>query len=79
MRLEIAANAPKVRVTLSRRNLMALLVKLDGWPADSECSIQLGQLLVHAEPDEVHYSDRPPRGAMHPVTEEAIQFQEELE
>ena len=42
MRLEIAAHAPRVRVTLSRRNLMALLVKLDGWPTDSECSITLG-------------------------------------
>jgi hypothetical protein len=79
MRLEIAADAPMVRVTLSRRNLMALLVKLDGWPKDSECSITLGQLLVHAEPDEVHYANRPPRGAMHPATEEAISFQEELE
>jgi hypothetical protein len=78
MRLEIAAHAPRVRVTLSRRNLMALLVKLDGWPTDSECSITLGQLLVHAEPDEVHYADRPPAGAMHPLTEEAINFQEEL-
>jgi hypothetical protein len=38
----------------------------------------LGQLLVHAEPDEVHYADRPPAGAMHPLTEEAINFQEEL-
>ena len=65
-----------IAITLSRRNLLTLLAKLDGYPSKSACSIYLpGEgfdptIFVHAEPDEVHYGTRPePPGAMHPDTE----------
>jgi len=64
-----------LRITLSRRNLLALLQKLDTM-GDSACTIvrQCDNgwgVVVTAEPDEVHYADRLP-GAMHPVTETAL-------
>lgn len=55
---------------LSRRNLQALLVKLD--QPGSACTIIGGRdapgFTVIAEDDDVHYSDREP-GVMHPETE----------
>lgn len=69
-------------VTVSRRNLRALLAKLDGHPPDSNCTItkmseDLSQrLILRAEPDEKHYGDRPyPPGGMHPSTERAMEIE----
>jgi len=65
-----------IRVVLSRRNLLALLAKLDGHPPESACTITFPGtseepgLVVVAEPDAVHYQSRPtPSGPMHPDTE----------
>lgn len=65
------------RVVLSRRNLLSLLSKLDGSPADSACTIEYDGVFVSAEEDEVHYSHpgRPAGllpGVMHPDTEAAL-------
>lgn len=66
-----------VEITLSERNLRSLLVKLGGHPTESACTIvrqaEAGgpTLIVHAEADDVHYTDRPP-GPMHPDTEDAL-------
>jgi hypothetical protein len=78
MRLEFVSPA-EIVVTLSQRNLLALLAKLGGYPPDSTCTITCAGvdgpgLTVHAESDEEHYGDRPePPGAMHPNTEARIQ------
>ena len=63
-----------LRVTLSRRNLMALLTKLNGYPPDSACTLTSGRLTVHAEEDSDHYADRPAgRGSpISPDTERAM-------
>lgn len=63
-----------VHVTLSRRNLISLLTKLD-WES-SHCTVEretdAGYLIVTSEKDEAHYgSDREP-GEMHPQTESEI-------
>jgi hypothetical protein len=71
-----------IHVVLSRRNLRTLLIKLDGYPPDSEMSIigpdqpETPPFKVSAEEDEVHYNhpDRLATGAgaagpMHPDTE----------
>lgn len=63
-----------MRVVLSRKNLLALLTKLD--QPGSYCTIEqptaFGALFVSSEPDVEHYRDREP-GPMHPVTEAAIE------
>lgn len=64
----------RVEVTLSRRNLLALLTKLDGYPPSSACSIATSAgegpvLVVRAEPDQAHYQHRPEPGRMHRDTE----------
>lgn len=80
MRLELHAGV--VHVTLSARNLKALLAKLEGNPPDSACTISYDTrdgvtLVVSAEPDAVHYV-HPERdvpgiaGPMHPDTEERL-------
>jgi hypothetical protein len=67
-----------VAVTLSRRNLLTLLAKLDGYPPNSECTIVFPggegpELLVHAEEDAEHYARRiAPPGPMHPDTEDRV-------
>ena len=65
----------QVVVTLSRRNLRTLLLKI----ADSDSArtinrhIEEGLMLVlHGESDETHYADRPP-GQMALWTEAALQ------
>jgi hypothetical protein len=69
------------RVTLSKRNLLALLSKLD-WP-ESKRTLVAGvtprddnprgfMVAVSAESDEEHYRDRIAPGEMHPRTEAAI-------
>lgn len=71
MRLE----APNILV-VSRRNLLTLLAKLDGSPPRSACTLRGGQeapgFYLRAEPDEVHYADRP-FGIMHEETERVLQ------
>ena len=80
MRLELRERV--VHVTLSERNLRALLAKLHGSPPESACTIAYPTrdgptLWVSAEPDAVHYL-HPERdvpgiaGAMHPETEEGM-------
>src|SRR5260370_658079 len=63
-------------ITLSRRNLRALLAKLDGFPKDSKKTVYKdmddGQVLVvTAEEDDIHYRLHTP-GTMHPETEVRI-------
>lgn len=75
MNLEI--DSYLIKVTLSRRNLLALLAKLDGQPYESMCTIYTetpyGKLSVKAQEDAIHYKDRPlPPGEMHPDTETQI-------
>ena len=84
-RLEIsnAEVGAHVVVTLSKRNLLALLHKLElagssRTLVNGDCHVDgqlaLGVLLVlRAEDDEEHYAKRPtPPGTMHPATESAI-------
>jgi hypothetical protein len=57
-------------VELTRRNLLALLAKLDGNPPNSKCTIIDPQekVAVKAVENEEHYFDRDP-GPMHLETE----------
>lgn len=70
--MKVIQYGPVTRVILSRRNLLALLAKMDGYPPDSGCSIEGGSdaqgYVISAEEDNIHYRDRP-AGRMHPVTE----------
>jgi hypothetical protein len=79
MRLEVQGGV--VRVTLSERNLRALLAKLGGSPPNSACTLSYDTrdglvLYVTAEPNDIHYTnperDTPVPGTMHPDTEERI-------
>lgn len=82
MRLDLHPGV--VTVTLSRRNLQSLLVKLDQpWSRRAILSKnvhnELGELVaglvlvVQAQEDEPHYSSREePPGPMHPATEWAL-------
>ena len=62
-------------IVLSRRNLLALLSKLDGNPPESFCMIRGGDdapgVIIKAEEDDEHYADRA-AGRMHPDTENLI-------
>lgn len=69
-----------VALRVSRRNLRALLAKLDGHPPGSACSISryflddqggYTELTLTAEEDEVHYADRP-AGIMASETEAVL-------
>jgi len=76
MRLEITDSGTAIKVTLSRRNCLTLLSKLDNWP-ESRRQIQFPgwdgpELVVEIEADEVHYRDRAAPGEMHPRSEEWI-------
>lgn len=72
-----------VRVTLSKRNLLSLLTKLDMqgshrtiFTLDNPHAV----LVVTAETDEQHYGDREyPPGEMHPQTEADIAVSTMLE
>lgn len=57
-----------VVVELTRRNLQALLAKLDGHPAGSLRTIVKQGVAVRAVEDESHYADEVP-GRMHSDTE----------
>lgn len=76
--MKMTKNKKTLEVTLSRRNLLSLLVKLDGYPKDSACTIYTDMdtdgyiLVVKAEEDDVHYDERPAPGVMHPDTEKVI-------
>lgn len=75
MRLDIRGRV--VHVTLSRRNLKALIAKLDGHPANSARTIatiaNALKLIVTAEEDGIHYANRGyPPGPMVPETEEVL-------
>lgn len=65
---------PSIEVRISRRNLLALLVKLDLQPGSS-CTLVKPcgpiDVIIRADPDETHrpYQDRPP-GPMQPETED---------
>lgn len=76
MRTDI--NGDAVTVTLSRRNLLALLHKLD-MPESARTIYTFtrgGQLtVVAAEDDAEHYASREPGGEMHPKTEAFIREQ----
>lgn len=62
-------------LVVSRRNLLTLLAKLEGYPEESACTIIGGieapGFILRAEPDEVHYAARP-FGVMHEETEQAL-------
>ena len=69
-----------IRITLSRRNLRALIAKLDGHPKPSACEIMKGDdegylVRVRAEEDAEHYTKMQP-GPMHPETEAEIKEQQ---
>lgn len=80
MRLDISPAA--VIVTLSKRNLLALLQKVDD--ATSSRTLVSGyvyedsrlfdgiELVVRCEPDAEHYADREPPGLVHPRAETFI-------
>lgn len=73
MKLELLHYDSTVVVTLSRRNLQALLLKLDE-PESARTLIrdfEDHRLIVRAEDDDVHYADREP-GRMHPREEERL-------
>ena len=58
---------------LTRRNLTALLAKLDGHPPNSACTLidPDNKIVVRAVEDEAHYTDRPP-GELHSDTAQFI-------
>jgi hypothetical protein len=56
------------QVQLTRRNLQALLAKLDGHPPGSKCTIAIDDWEVKAVENHEHYTTRRP-GVMHPDTE----------
>lgn len=62
-----------VGVELTRRNLTALLAKLDGNPPDSACTLtdSTGTVYVKAVENAEHYSDRAP-GVLHDATEAKV-------
>lgn len=55
-----------LHVYVSRRNILALLAKLDGNPPDSNCTIVAGpvypETFITAEEDEKHYSHESRQG-----------------
>lgn len=74
--MKLKIDRQHIVVILSRRNLKTLLAKLDGFPKQSFCSIESDGLLVHAEPDDIHYAGREP-GPMHPATEHRLKGEEQ--
>jgi len=67
MRLELDNESNTIHVTLSRRNLKALLDKLS-WPSAGTIRFQRDgiTLVVSSESDEVHYAGRLPGPMMNP-------------
>lgn len=58
-------------IELSRRNLRALITKLDGHPENSACTIFYDGWSVKAVEDDKHYGNRAP-GPMVPATEKKL-------
>lgn len=54
-------------VELTRRNLAALIAKLNGSPPNSSCTLVKDGWVVRAVEDTEHYADRAP-GELHPDT-----------
>lgn len=81
MRLDISPAT--VVVTLSKRNLLALLQKVDDplsarMLVSGHVYLQGGlldgiELVVRCEPDDKHYAEREAPGPMHPLTESFIE------
>jgi hypothetical protein len=71
----VVENGVVVGVELTRRNLEALLAKLDGYPANSACTLFSPgagpSIYVKAVENAEHYSDRRP-GALHEDTEAKV-------
>lgn len=67
----VKAEAGVLVVELSRRNLQALLAKLDGHPPDSYCTLMKQGVMVKAVENEAHYSEYAP-GELHEATADAI-------
>ena len=61
-----------VGVELTRRNLLALLAKLDGHPQDSACTISKDGVYIKAVHDFEHYGGGVDPGSMHPETEHKL-------
>jgi len=75
--MRLAITTGRICVALSRRNLLALITKLD-WPESRRAlTLDTGDgvdLVVLAEDDTTHYGGREtPPGPMHPRTERDIQ------
>lgn len=72
--MKVEVSPRKVRVILSKRNLLSLLDKLS-WEQSARTIVREQEdgtlLVVTAETDEEHYTDRSP-GIMHPRTEAAL-------
>lgn len=79
MRIEyMHTGCDQATVTLSKRNLLAMLHKLE-MPGSARTLVSgCGQLILQCETDEEHYADRPegPPGTMHFHTETFIQAEE---
>jgi hypothetical protein len=76
----VASTERRIEVTLSVRNLRALLSKVEEM-GDSACTLfctteEGWRLVVRAEADEQHYAGREP-GPMHPVTEAHLRRNDE--
>lgn len=71
MKLNVAEDGQTV-VTLSRKNLLAGLHKLEFKDSMRTIVSGDGRLVLHFESDEEHYADRVPAGFMHPRTENYI-------
>ena len=75
MKLKVENNL--ITVKLSKRNLLALLHKVDSPDSAKTLFKQTDddyRLILIAEPDSLHYQDNEPAGKMHPSTEEFIKF-----
>lgn len=59
--------ADQQRIELTRRNLLSLLAKLDGYPFDSACALEMDGWTIKAVEDAEHYADRRP-GVIDPST-----------
>lgn len=80
---DVANSSAVAEVVLSRRNLLALLLKLDEPESfrriESNDCPNGWRVAVLAEDDDEHYGARPvPPGPMHPATEAFIAIDEEL-
>lgn len=75
MDLKVNQELRQVTITLSERNLRAMLHKVTGMGDSARCIVRTmddgWQLLLRGENDSDHYAQRTP-GPMHPLTERVI-------